>query len=403
MSPYAEDARPPRAPGGRGNLLSLLALLTAVSLLGYVLWVRGDLPFGIADPTPRPVQPRGDLSAHEETIIEIFERASPSVVFVSTRSADRRNLRGDTRQGDVTGSGTGFLWDAQGHIVTNFHVIEPALSAGTPPLVTLSDQQTYEAEVVGYAPTKDLALLRIDAPTRRFTPILLGTSNDLRVGQTVLAIGNPFGLDQTLTVGIVSALDRSMRSPSEHLIEGVIQTDAAINPGNSGGPLLDSAGRLIGVNTMIYSKSGSSAGIGFAVPVDEVAAAVPDLIRFGHVSRPGLGVRLSMPRSFYVGRQPVSVQGVEIYSADPDSAAGQAGLRGYVGLVTDPRDPRQMIPQAIRKVGDFIQAIDGVPVSQRLDLLDVLGRYEIGDEVTLTVWREGTTLEIPVTLQAVDG
>jgi len=405
MSPYAQDSRPPRQQGSSGNVLSLLALLTAAGLLGYVLWLRGDLPFGWGDATPRPVAPRGDLSAHEQTIIEVFERASPSVVFVSTRAADRRSFNGDTQAGVVTGTGTGFVWDAQGHIVTNFHVIEPALLAGTAPLVTMPDQRTYEAEIVGTAPTKDLAVLRLDTPTLKLQPILLGTSADLRVGQTVIAIGNPFGLDRTLTTGVVSALDRSMRSPSEHLIEGVIQTDAAINPGNSGAPLLDSAGRLIGVNTMIYSKSGSSAGIGFAVPVDEVAAAVPELIQHGQLMRPGLGVLLLDGPGAYTLRlngRLLQVEGVMVKEARLGSAAAEAGLLGLIEPREDPRTG-QLEPTRVRHVGDVIQAVDGKPVRNRLDLLDTLGTYEIGDRVTLSIWREGRTLELPVVLKSIAG
>jgi len=226
--------------------------------------------------TPRAVTPRGPLLAEEQSQIEVFRKTSPSVVHITTLETQRDFFSLNVQQ-VPRGTGTGFVWDERGHIVTNFHVIQNGNGAR----VTLADQSAYNAELVGAFPDRDLAVLRIQAPREKLPPIPVGTSRDLLVGQRVYAIGNPFGLDQTLTTGIVSALNREIESVNQRTIRGVIQTDAAINPGNSGGPLLDSAGRLIGVNTAIYSPSGASAGIGFAIPVDEVNRIVPRLIRDG--------------------------------------------------------------------------------------------------------------------------
>ncbi|HTS03462.1 MAG TPA: trypsin-like peptidase domain-containing protein, partial [Thermoanaerobaculia bacterium] len=209
---------------------------------------------------PRPVTARGDLASDEKATIELFQRCSPSVVYITTLA--RRPVNFFEMTEVAQGTGSGFVWDRQGHIVTNFHVIENSDSL----VVTLADQSNWKATLVGAEPDKDLAVLRIGAPEAKLPPILVGTSHDLKVGQKVFAIGNPFGLDETLTTGIVSALGRTIESVTGRKIQDVVQTDAAINPGNSGGPLLDSAGRLIGVNTQIASPSGASAGIGFAVP-----------------------------------------------------------------------------------------------------------------------------------------
>jgi len=214
---------------------------------------------------PRAITPRGDLAEEEKTTIALFRQASPSVVHITTLA-----VRQDAFSLDVfqipQGTGSGFVWDNQGRIVTNFHVIRDADAAQ----VTLADHSSWKARLVGAYPDKDLAVLMVDAPKDRLHPIAIGTSHDLQVGQRLFAIGNPFGLDQSLTTGIISALGREIESVNRRAIKDMIQTDAAINPGNSGGPLLDSSGRLIGVNTAIYSPSGASAGIGFAIPVDEV-------------------------------------------------------------------------------------------------------------------------------------
>ena len=261
-------------------------------LLGAALaWLFAERYFGGAhDPNavPRVVTPRGDLAAEEKSNIELFRLSSPSVVYI-TRLAMRRDRFSLNMFEIPQGTGSGFVWNNLGHIITNFHVVQ-----GTSSLrITLADNSEWDARVVGVSPDQDLAVLFINAPRTRLKPIAIGQSANLQVGQRVFAIGNPFGLDQTLTTGIISALGREIDGVSGRKISGVIQTDAAINPGNSGGPLLDSAGRLIGVNTAIFSPSGSNAGIGFAVPVDTVNRVAPQLIRHGRVIRPGLGIHVA--------------------------------------------------------------------------------------------------------------
>jgi S1-C subfamily serine protease len=239
--------------------------------------------------------------------------------------------------------------------------------------------------VVGIAPDKDLAVLRIDAPAKRLRPIPLGTSKELQVGQSVFAIGNPFALDQTLTTGVISALGREIESVTRRPIQGVIQSDAAINPGNSGGPLLDSAGRLIGVNTAIYSPSGASAGIGFAIPVDTVNRIVPELIRSGRITRPGLGVQIAEEQlTAQLGVNGVLV--VDVARAGPGAKAGiRPTRRDGSGRVT---------------LGDVITAIDGKKVESPNDLFLLLENYKVGDTVTVTVLRDGKTAQAKVTLDA---
>ena len=280
-----------------------------------------------------------------------------------------------------TGTGSGFVWDDRGHIVTNYHVIQGADSCA----VTLPDGSTYDARLVNYWEDKDIAVLRIDAPPEKLVPIAVGTSKDLRVGQKVFAIGNPYGLDFTLTAGIVSALNRQIESVNGRTIQQVIQTDAAINPGNSGGPLLDSAGRLIGMNTSIISRSGASAGIGFAVPVDTINRVVSQIILHGKVIRPGLGIEPNdwIPRR--LGREGVLIKGVL-----EGSAAERAGLR-----------PARVTRDG-KIVGDYIVKVGDTPTPNIDALLNALELYEIGQTVQVTIERDGRKKTIPVTLQAVD-
>jgi S1-C subfamily serine protease len=252
------------------------ALATAAGLALLAFSSSNGVAQNRADAQPRAITPRGALQADELANINLFKQASPSVVNITSLGVQRDMFSMNVQQ-VPRGTGTGFVWDAQGHIVTNFHVIQGGQGAR----VTLSDQSVYDAKLVGAFPDRDLAVLQIDAPKEKLPPLAMGSSRDLVVGQRVYAIGNPFGLDQTLTMGIVSALNREIESFNNRTIRGVVQTDAAINPGNSGGPLLDSAGRLIGVNTQIASPSGASAGIGFAIPVDEVNRIVPRRTRPG--------------------------------------------------------------------------------------------------------------------------
>ena len=321
--------------------------------------------------------PQRTLTSHERSKIEIFRKAAPSVVFITTsvQRTDfwRRNVFEVPR-----GSGTGFVWDELGHVVTNFHVVEGASQVR----VRFQDGQTYEAEVVGVAPTKDLALLNVE---RKATPIPVGTSEDLQVGQSVLAIGNPFGLDQTLTAGIVSALGRETRSPEGRVIEDVIQTDAAINPGNSGGPLLDSQGKVIGVNTAIYSRTGSSAGIGFAVPIDTVKRSVDQLIEHGRLVRPTLGVQLARPD---VAQQLGVERGLLIVTVVPESGAARAGLRNSESRGRDV------------VLGDVILSLNGRPLYRVDDLLNELEKYNAGDRVKVGLLRGAEELEVEIELSA---
>jgi S1-C subfamily serine protease len=281
------------------------------------------------------------------------------------------------------GSGSGFVWDKRGHVVTNFHVIQGADAAR----VTFSDRSSYRATVVGVYPDKDLAVLRIDAPADRLKPIMVGSSSDLQVGQKVFAIGNPFGLDHTLTTGVISALGREIQSVTGRPIKDVIQTDAAINPGNSGGPLLDSAGRLIGMNTAIISPSGVSAGVGFAIPVDEINRLAPQLIRHGKVLRPGLGVQVAHDR---IARQ-LGLEGVLILGVQPDSPAAKAGLRGT---------RRDADGNLI--IGDVIVQIDDRKIASVRELLDALADYQLGDTVTVRVLRGEELLEFQVPLENIE-
>ncbi len=353
-----------------------------VTLAWYLLpWIERAVIAYTAE--PRPITARGELAADESGTIEIFERASPSVVFISTRERVRdpwtRNVFSVPR-----GNGSGFIWDDFGHVVTNHHVIERASEA----VVRLNDGRSYRAVLVGASPDHDLAVLRISVPLDRPPPVPLGTSGDLKVGQKVFAIGNPFGLDYTLTTGVVSALDRSLSGDSGATIEHLIQTDAAINPGNSGGPLLDSAGRLIGINTAIYSPSGAYAGIGFAVPVDTVNRVVPQLVAQGRYIRPSLGISVDADIN-RAAVEELGVEGVLVLRVEPGSSAEVAGL-----------EPTRVDRHGNVIPGDMVVAIDGRRVDPVDALAAVLDDYRVGDEVAVTLWRDGVEIERRLVLQA---
>jgi len=363
----------------RKLLLAALAL-TALGAL-TAPWVAHRLAEGGPEAQPRQITPRGAFEPSEQNNINVFRKTSPSVVHITTLDV-QRDLFSMNVQQVPHGTGTGFIWDEQGHIVTNFHVIQGSDLFR----VTLSDQTSYDARLVGAFVDRDLAVLRISAPREKLQPIAVGSSRDLQVGQNVYAIGNPFGLDQTLTRGIVSALNREIESLNRRSIRGVIQTDAAINPGNSGGPLLDSVGRLIGVNTQIYSPSGASAGIGFAIPVDEVNRVVPRLIRDGRFIRPALGVTAGPPQLHQALRLP---KGVSIVAVGSRSPAQEAGLLPFS------RDRSGRIVG-----GDVITAINDEPVADLDDMLSILERRQPGDTVRITLWREGKTRQQAVRLVA---
>jgi S1-C subfamily serine protease len=343
-------------------------------------WLGGA---SLNDPraTPRTVAPRGELSAGEKSTIALFREASPSVVHITVIAVQRDLFTLNLYQ-IPEGTGSGFVWDNSGNIITNFHVIQNADAAQ----VTLADQSTWKARRVGAAPDKDLAVLRIDAPANKLRAIPVGTSKDLQVGQSVFAIGNPFGLDQSLTTGVISALGREIESVTRRPIQGVIQTDAAINPGNSGGPLLDSAGRLIGVNTAIYSPSGASAGIGFAIPVDTVNRIVPELIRSGKVTRPGMGIQIAEDQL----AERLGVKGVLVVEVVQGSAAAKAGLR-----------PTRREASGRVRLGDVVTAIDGKKIESPNELFLALEKYKIGDSINVSLLRDGKTVQVKVTLEAV--
>jgi S1-C subfamily serine protease len=334
--------------------------------------------------SPVAAQPRilnQPFSSEEMNTIAVFERASQSVVYITNRAV-RRDLWSLNTLEVSQGSGSGFIWDRQGHIVTNYHVIHGADSIQ----VVLDDQSAFDAEVIGVDPDHDLAVLHIRGATDKLQPVDVGSSQNLRVGQRVLAIGNPFGLDHTLTTGVVSALGRNIKSINDRTIEGVIQTDAAINPGNSGGPLLNNAGHLIGVNTQIISPSGAFAGIGFAVPVDTIKRIIPQLIRYGKVIRPGLGITL-IPDSLALRW---GVQGVVIAKVQPNSIAARVGLQGM-----EEASPGRIL------LGDVITSIDGETVESYDDLARILDRHKVGDRIPVGVLRDGREEFLHVSLQAV--
>ncbi|MCY2950626.1 MAG: trypsin-like peptidase domain-containing protein [Planctomycetota bacterium] len=330
---------------------------------------------------PRPITPRGDLATDEKATIDLFKAASPSVVYITT-IAQTLNPWTLNVQEIPRGTGSGFIWDLAGNVVTNFHVIQGASSAQ----VTLADRNAYPADLVGVAPDADLAVLRIRAPKSKLRPILIGSSLDLQVGQKAFAIGDPFGLDQTLTTGVISALGRTIQSVTNQPIDNVIQTDAAINPGNSGGPLLDSAGRLIGVNTAIYSPSGASAGVGFAIPVDTVNRIVPQLIKSGHAASPQIGIVTNDRLSRQITRQ-LGVEGVLVLDVRPNSPAANADLR------PTRRTPNGIIP------GDIITRVGDTKVISNEELTAALQKYNPGDTVPLTVLRNRQTIQLPLKLE----
>lgn len=321
---------------------------------------------------------RTDLTADERATIKLFEEARLSVVFITTSNVRRdffsRNIMEQPR-----GTGSGFVWNQEGHIVTNFHVIEGADKFD----VTLANGERFSAEYIGSAPGKDLAVLKIDAPKELLRPIPVGKSYDLLVGQFVYAIGNPFGLDQSLTTGVISALGREIESASGIPIRDVIQTDAAINPGNSGGPLLDSGGRLIGVNTAIYSPSGASAGIGFSIPVDVVSWVVPELIVHGRLMRPTLGVELVPPQT----TARIGLKGALIMHVLERSAAERAGLR-----------PTRRDNSGDIILGDLIVGLNEDAIESTSDLILALEKYKPGDEIKLRVRRDGAETPIELSL-----
>jgi S1-C subfamily serine protease len=383
MSSYDPGYEPSREPGPRSVstawplLVLLLALALLLGALVYWFW-PGRRDTGPAQ--SRTVTPAGSLSDLEKATIDLFKAAAPSVVHVTNMAVSRSPFNLNAQQVE-RGLGSGFVWDQDGHIITNYHVVEGANVAQ----VIFQDGTSVQTSEMWTYPDKDIAVLHISAPKSKLVPIPVGSSHDLQVGQSTFAIGNPYGLDHTLTTGVVSALGREITSPNDQPIRGVIQTNAAINPGNSGGPLLDSSGRLIGMNSAILSKSGTFGGIGFAIPVDEINRIVPQLINHGKVVRPRLGVQIAEDQQ---ARQVGVKEGALVVRVFRGSPAEAAGLQGV-----------QQDDEGRLVLGDVITAIDGKPVKTGKDLFGVLEQYKPGDTVTVTYLRNGQKKETKATLQ----
>jgi S1-C subfamily serine protease len=379
---WAYPVRRRRGPPWWTYTLGILILVAAAGA-----WVIFQLWGGSrgAPVAPRPIAARGDLAADEASTVRLFEQAAPSVVYI-TNLGVRRDLFGLNVLEIPQGTGSGIVWDEHGYIVTNFHVVQGGAAE-----VRLSDQSSWKARPVGLAPDQDVAVLKIDAPSGRLRPMLIGSSRDLKVGQKVFAIGNPFGLDHTLTTGVISALGREIRSVTGRPIRGVIQTDAAINPGNSGGPLLDSAGRLIGLNTAILSPggdpNGTYIGIGFAVPIDAVNRLVPQLIGQGRVVRAGIGVQLAPDQTM----QRLGLQGALVVDVLPGSPAERAGVR-----------PTRRDELGRVQLGDLIVAVDGKDVKSADDLSAALEEKAVGTSVRLRLRRGDQDVEVTATLAALE-
>ena len=361
--------------GQRSSRRLATGMLLALVLAG----LAATIPFSALARTQKdPAIPPGLLESERNTI-EVFRRAGGSVVFV-TNNALRRDYFSTNVTEVPQGTGSGFIWDKNGHVVTNFHVLE----GGESFTITLADGTTREAKLVGVEPRKDLAVLRFDPTGLAIQPIPTGQSRPLVVGQKVLAIGNPFGLDRTLTTGVISALGREIPARGGFIIQDVIQADASINPGNSGGPLLDSSGRLIGVNTAIFSPTGTSAGIGFAIPVDTVARIVPQLIRFGRVKRAGLGITL-LPEHIMDRWE---IRGAGIREVVVGSSAEKAGLRSI-------RLDRRGTVLSL----DVIVRIEDETIDSFADLSNALDPFKPGDLVTVQFDRDGELRTTRVRLQ----
>ncbi|KAL2252467.1 protease Do-like 1, chloroplastic [Sesamum indicum] len=353
---------------------SLFVLCASVALSASLFVADVDSASAFVVTTPRKLQ------SDELATVRLFQENTPSVVYITNLAARQDAFTLDVLE-VPQGSGSGFVWDTDGHIVTNYHVIRGASDLK----VTLADQSTYDAKVVGFDQDKDVAVLRIDAPEDKLRPIPIGVSADLLVGQKVYAIGNPFGLDHTLTTGVISGLRREISSAATgRPIQDVIQTDAAINPGNSGGPLLDSSGNLIGINTAIYSPSGASSGVGFSIPVDTVSGIVDQLVKFGKVTRPILGIKFAPDQSV----EQLGVSGVLVLDAPANGPAGKAGL-----LPTKRDAYGRLI------LGDIITSVNGKKVTNGSDLYRILDQCKVGDKVIVEVLRGDHLEKIPVVLE----
>ncbi|KAL2335680.1 hypothetical protein Fmac_016893 [Flemingia macrophylla] len=353
---------------------SLLLLCTSLALSFTLLLSNADSAAAFVVTSPRKLQ------SDELATVRLFQENTPSVVYITNLAVKQDAFTLDVLE-VPQGSGSGFVWDKDGHIVTNYHVIRGASDLK----VTLADQSTYDAKVVGFDQDKDVAVLRVEAPKEKLRPIPIGVSADLLVGQKVYAIGNPFGLDHTLTTGVISGLRREISSAATgRPIQDVIQTDAAINPGNSGGPLLDSSGNLIGINTAIYSPSGASSGVGFSIPVDTVNGIVDQLVKFGKVTRPILGIKFAPDQSV----EQLGVSGVLVLDAPLNGPAGKAGLQ-----------PTKRDSYGRLILGDIITSVNDKKVTNGSDLYRILDQCKVGDKVIVEVLRGDHKEKIPVILE----
>ncbi len=345
------------------------------------------VPILPSPPKKSPVEKLGknwldsnELTRDEQVNVLVYEAVNRSVVNITTRNVKVDNFF--LRAVPEEGTGSGVVIDQAGHIVTNYHVIENVREVS----VTLFNGESYDATFVGADPINDIAVIRVEAPAEFLQPVRLGDSTPLKVGMNVFAIGNPFGLERTLTRGIISSLNRSLQIHRDRTIKSIIQIDAAVNPGNSGGPLLDSHGRLIGINTAIYSKTGQSSGVGFAIPVNLIKRVVPQLIRHGRVERAEIGI----------SRVYETEKGLLIAKLSPGGAAEAAGLKGPQ-VLRQRRGPF-IIERMDRSAADLIIALDGNPITSAEDFRDEIEAHKPGETVVLTIIRAGKELRIPVTL-----
>jgi S1-C subfamily serine protease len=344
-----------------------------------------ELPAPVPAPAPLPVQYTGPVSSDEANNIDLYQRLNPAVVNITSVSFEYNWFLEPVPQ---QGTGSGSIIDAKGHVLTNYHVVKDASELS----VNLAGGKDYKGRVVGVDPENDLAVIQFDPVAERLTVIPFGSSSGLRVGQKVLAIGNPFGLDRTLTTGIISGLGRPVKTESGIVIREMIQTDASINPGNSGGPLLNSKGEMIGVNTMIYSPSGGSVGIGFAVPIETARRVVPDLLRFGKVQRGWIDIKpvQLFPRLVSYANLPVS-EGILVSEVTPGSPAEKAGLKGG-------SDPVRYGRSVFNLGGDIIVEVDRMPISSLYDLLGALEDNKPGESVEVKLLRNRKPLTLTLKL-----
>jgi S1-C subfamily serine protease len=375
---------PPPHSSRQPSPLPLVLAGAALAIAAWLAFERSGLLQSQPASTPRPIEARGSLLELEQTTTRVFEQSAPSVVHITTEKL-ARTWQGLARQPE--GSGTGFLWDDAGTVVTNYHVVQTVVESGSQLKVALMGE-LYDGAVVGTSPQNDIAVVRVVGAPKNAKPLPIGTSNDLKVGQFVLAIGNPYGFDSSLSTGIISALDRTIATENAQM-SGLIQTDAAINPGNSGGPLLDSAGRVVGMNTAIYSPSGASAGIGFAVPVDVINEVVPALLD-GRTAQRHMGVTIG--EAVRVDRSSGFAAGVPVLGVEQGAGAEQAGVRPFR------LDERGNVVSW----GDILVAVDGQPVRSMTDLKRQLRGRKRGEAVAVKVLRADErqqVVELRVTLK----